>query len=191
VTPRTSGGRLPNGLVCLPYFSALLLGGQKNPEYYRRYNRCYWRIKGEPHPETLSLRRKKYKERHPDAMNTSARKYRAMYRERVHASQHKHGLTHPERNHRSTAYFKAHPEKARVYWLRHASKRRGFGLNSPKVILGKLFRGSVLHHLTLATAIYIPARLHRSTQHNLIQGLNMDRINVAAMDFFEAPRGIH
>lgn len=65
---------------------------------------------------------------------------------------------------------------------RHRYKRRG--LNT-KIVWGKRFLGSHLHHLTPTVAAYIPENLHNSIRHNIWTGKNVDKINVAAMEFYE------
>jgi hypothetical protein len=53
------------------------------------------------------------------------------------------------------------------------------------IILGKPFKNSQLHHLTPNVAVFILRMLHRSIPHDILTGKNMDKINVAAMEFYE------
>lgn len=52
------------------------------------------------------------------------------------------------------------------------------------IILNNHFEGAELHHITPSTAIYIPKKLHKSIFHNLSIGLNMNKINNEAKDWF-------
>lgn len=149
---------------------ATLPDGRWNPEWTRRwradhpgYSTKYvnrWML---AHPERWQAKVQRFHESHPG--------YNRRWRE-----------SHPGYDRRWEA---ANPARARAKHARHAARRRGMGLHSPSRILGTPFPKSHLHHLTVGTAVYIPASLHRSVYHNLRTGYNMDRINTAAMEFYE------
>lgn len=45
------------------------------------------------------------------------------------------------------------------------------------------FNNSEKHHVDTNHVVYIPKELHRSIKHDLITGLNMDKINALAFQF--------
>ena len=60
---------------------------------------------------------------------------------------------------------------------RNSLNERKRGLPFPSLYLNKEFEGSVMHHLTQDTVIYVPRELHESIIHNVKTGEGMDEIN--------------
>ena len=62
---------------------------------------------------------------------------------------------------------------------RAEEKRRGFGF----IPLNDKFIGSVGHHLDREFVVYIPEEIHKSIWHSVARDINMEKINVLALDY--------
>ena len=183
--------------------------------YLKQKGKEHWKKWRKEHPEKYKQMRKeqakRYYLRHKEKISQYKRQWYQKNREkrlqqvkewkRKHAEYRK--LKYGEKiSHYNRQYYLNHHEKFIQYgkqwrkknhnkWLYYVKKirsrrRRDYPTN---YILNEYFEGGHLHHLTPWVAMYIPAEMHKSIQHNLRTGKNMYEINRKALDFWLGKSG--
>lgn len=82
-------------------------------------------------------------------------------------------IEHPDA---STIWAAKHPNERRIARLKSNVKRCALGFHP----LNSWFPGCEGHHINPNDVIYIPVDLHKSVDHNIWTGRNMDKINALA-----------
>lgn len=113
---------------------------------------------------------------------SNCRKWYFDNQERADSNHKKWTEANPERNKSNWKKWRKTPEGKMAEARRDAKRRFLYPL---KTIWGRPLKGLVLHHMTKDTGVYIPEWLHRSIPHCLETGKNMDKINAAAMEWYE------
>lgn len=79
-----------------------------------------------------------------------------------------------------------HPDEIRVNRLKSDQKRCALGFEP----INRPFLGCEGHHLDKIRVVYIPKPLHKSVDHNIWTGRNMERINALALAWLEQTKEV-
>lgn len=90
---------------------------------------------------------------------------------------------HPTKSHAIKVKWRAlHQDRYRESNIVQAHRRRRH-LTS-RIIIGRWFSGSHLHHLTPDVCIYIPSSINKRFHHNVLTGKGMPEVNSAAFSWY-------